>query len=147
MHKNKLWLVFLGFFSLLTFWFLLSAGIQFYHYQSLSETVELKPLRWSIRKEDGWYYPHLTALYQVGEREFQLEENLTAHWARNSWSAEQTAQKLASEPLQAYYSTHAPEKATTNRSFPLKIILKSLALLLLLLYFFWLGMHVAKIPS
>lgn len=140
MHQNPIWLAFLTSIALITSWYVGHAAWELHRFSSLDQNTAATLTQWNSRED--WRGRHwLEVTFTIAEHPHSLRETYPSHPFRNRWSAEQTAQTLSSQPLQAWFPSPSPELATLEKHFPWKSTLSALFLMGLLLYFCALGIY------
>ncbi|MEM1282783.1 MAG: hypothetical protein AAGG81_04440 [Chlamydiota bacterium] len=145
MHKNKIWLIFLGAITLVVIWFCWGTVDQFTHYYSLKAKVSVHDIHWQILKigdEDYQIQAEYTFEYEGGAySSLQLFEKTVFP---NLWAAEYRLEKMKAKKWVVWFNPDNPKVSSLTKGFPLKQALSAIVLLGLWLYFVWLGFYVTQ---
>ena len=148
MHKNSAWLCFLAFIFVITFTYTGKTLIQSYHYLQLSSETEASATAWSIHKEaDDEFIPLAKYTFQVRDNFYDGETLLIEETTNNPWAAEESLKPLAAKKHHVWYSPKDPAISSLQKKFPLKECIYAGILWAISIYFFWLGVYVAKLQK
>lgn len=123
----------------LIFWafFSYTAMKQTLNYILTTEKVPAS-IEWQIKKiNDEAYRPFGFFTYTVDGKIYQKEELFEGGLYRTPYAAEKAVEELRHTHQTAYYSKNNPNVATLEKFFPLKKIIYSLIVLLLVFYSVW----------
>jgi len=148
MHKNILWLTFLGIVGVVTLWFTGVATYRYYEYTDLNSHTTTSSVEWLIKEHTEDNYT-LEAYYQ-----FKANNHLfkgVSHFADeshlNRWAAEQMIKSNSSHLWTVWYAQNNPDHSSLQKNFPIKECLSAIFLIGLFLYFLWLGFYVARFKT
>jgi hypothetical protein len=148
MHKNPLWLTFLGIVTLAMFWF---AGKGLYHlyiYDTLSASTIVNVTDWSVKEvATDRYAPYAHYSFSVGEKEYKGEDALDYPIYRNAVSMERELPNLSLKSWKGWYNPADPSRSALQKHFPLRELISAALVFGLLLYFIWLGYYVNRKQS
>lgn len=142
MHRNPLWLAFLGVVALVVLGYSIKTGIAVFNYEQQRVSTPPAGITWSAKKvaEDSYvlqadyqFYSH-QILYQ-GKTEFPFSY-------RNAFAAELAGKEESSKPWRVWYSPSNPQNSTLQKQFPIKECFYGIVLWCLLIYFVILGYRV-----
>jgi Protein of unknown function (DUF3592) len=145
MHKNPVWLLFLGIISVIVLWYCGVALYRYYQYITLSEASKAANIEWSVKALSDEQYvvdAHYTFLVK-GER-YSGDTVFRDEVFLNAWAAEQELPKFSSQAWQVWYQPSNLNHSTLQKKFPLKECISAGVLLGLFLYFLWLGFYVTR---
>lgn len=156
MHKNSLWLSFLGALLLLVTIF---GSISFYKvwdYTRLDAITSAEKIDWSIVElkrhslfELIGFGDELFTLrgeysFRVGENIFLGSTTLTEPLFRNLYAVEEELISIRTKPAKVWYDSSNPSYSSLQKKFPFKECLSTAIMLGLLLYFIWIGYKVGR---
>jgi hypothetical protein len=148
MHKNKVWLGFLILVILVT---LGNMGLATYRYLSYSRLQSQAPLLNFTTKieEQGetYFYVNVDYTYQVNGKTYSGQSNSNERHFLNRWVAEEEIKALTAKPPKVWFDPHNPNYSSLIKKFPTRDIGSALALVGLLVYFFWIGLRVGGMKS
>ncbi len=140
MHKNRLWLVFLGIIGICTLWYSVSGILAVQHYRAMSATTPLVDSQWSVEEMPGDVFVPLVGYhYKIGGRIYTGETLLYDEGSRNPSATEDNIQSLRKLSWVAFYDPRQPQRSTLQKSFPIKECLSAVVLLGVFTYLVWLG--------
>jgi hypothetical protein len=149
MHRNPVWISFLGIMVLLTAFFCFTAVKGVWIWGAYSEKIEVKVLNWEIiQTKSGDLQPVLSYL----RSEEGINKIFTSLYKnklfRNEWAANKfldEVKNISAWPVWVRPNQWGDAKLT--RSFPWKAVIYALFLLGILGYFIWLGVYVVKLQK
>lgn len=145
MHKNPLFLAFLGLIGLAFLWFAGSAGYQLYLYHSLDSFTAATVDLWNVeRKSDEEYLVSGTYTYTIHQNLYTGKTIFNDWPFRNPWAAEEVIKARKKQKWVAWYNSSIPSRSSLQKSFPSKECLSAGVLGALLLYFLWLSFYIPK---
>lgn len=148
MYKNRAWLILLTLVFVVTCFYTLKAFVISYTYVTLSSETEAAATAWSIEeKGEEEFIPLVKYTYLVKDVFYHGETLFYQDKTTNLWAAEDVVKNLASKAHRVWYSPKDPADSSLMKKFPLKEILSAAVLWALTLYFFWLGVYVAKLKE
>ena len=143
MHRNPLWLIFLGVIGCCIAGY---TGFTFYKiflYTIHSKEVDLKDVKWKAVWQNGSFAVDATYHYSFQGRDIeshsQLQEKLL-----NRWAADEKIASLQKQHWHAWIDPRNPSDSALQKNFPLKECISTAILWSILAYFLWLGFYVAK---
>lgn len=143
MHKNLLWLTFLGSIIVVTLWFCGIAALELYKYSMLKNQAPVKTIFWTVKTiDEDLYHPHAEYSYLVKEKEYKTEETVKNLYYRNKSAAEEGVENLNQKQWEVWYDPKYPSYSSLDKSFPLKETLSAGVLIGVTLYFLGLGYYV-----
>lgn len=145
MHKNPLFLAFLGLVSLAFLWFAAASGYKLYLYHSLDRSTAADVNLWRIeRLSDEEFLVSATYTYTIQGNVYTGKTTFHDWPFRNPWAAEEAIKTRKQEKWSAWYSSSDFSYSSLEKSFPLKQCLSTGLLGALLLYFLWLSFYIPK---
>lgn len=143
MHKNKAWLSFLFVITAITVWFSSQAASELFFYFRLNSQTPVEEIHWEVVKiADETFDLSATYSYKIREKIYQGKTTLSSY--RNPWAAKEALTIHQKRPWQAWYDAKAPQKSSLERTFPTKQVVSAILMLMLLFYFYWLGLYVGR---
>ncbi len=144
MHKNPIWLLFLG---IMAIGILFYSGRTAYHvwqYARLDKQIEAEKINWSVIPiNEEKFIPQAAYKFSVNAKEYEGQSRWNQSYL-NAWTAQDAIKKLIQSPPLVWYDASNPEASSLQKIFPLKENLYTLMLWLLGLYFAGLGYYVQK---
>jgi hypothetical protein len=152
-HKNSLFLGFLGLLAAAASIYSAIALYKYYRYAVLDSQAPAQSIEWSI-KVDKKKWPlsllfednyRLLAMYSfsVEGKAMKGSTSFKENYL-NSWAAEQAIKKNEQKNWIVWYQSGKVNHSTLQKNFPLKECVSAGVLWALLLYFIWLGFYVAN---
>ena len=143
MHKNPLWLIFLGVIVSCIVGYTGFAGYKIFLYISHSKAVEPHEIKWKPVWQEGSFVIDATYHYTFQGRKVESHSQLPETFL-NRWAAEQKIGEFQKQPQQVWINPRHPSDSTLQKKFPLKQCISTVFLWSILAYFLWLGVYVAK---
>lgn len=145
MHKNRFWLAFLIAIALVVAWYCGVALYKLYRYSKLTAQVSADSIQWGVKSlSDEQYIVKANYTFNVEGKEYRGETNFKDEVFMNAWAVEQTLPKYAQKVWKVWYQPGNFHHSTLQKKFPAKECYSAGAMLLLLLYFIWLGFYVTR---
>lgn len=145
MHKNRVWLGFLAAMTLITAGYCGSALYKIYRYVVLTKQTTPENLRWGVQAlSDDQYLIKVNYDFQVNGSVYPGETDFTDRVYMNPWAAEQETPKYSYKKWNVWYQPRNYQHSTLQKKFPAKECYSAGAMIILLLYFIWLGFYVAQ---
>ncbi|CUI17859.1 Conserved putative membrane protein [Candidatus Protochlamydia naegleriophila] len=142
LHRNPLWMFFLGLVTLCALAYTGYAFFQLYSYQRLSHTAVPQKIDWSVlAMDEDHFIPQAHYQFTFQGKAFNGHTLLKEHYL-NAWAAREAIDRLQSKPLLVWFNSNSPAMSTIEKNFPLKICLYTALLWGLLLYLAWLNQQV-----
>jgi len=142
MHKNFLWIGFLALIALVSVWFIGRGGLELLRYYRLSASAPAIIESWEVEQEGSSRYA-VVARFTFKEHAGQAQVGGSFP---NAWAAEKAREKYAQQSWTAWYNPANLASVTLEKYFPWKSLLSTIILIVLLLYFFCLGLYVGGRP-
>lgn len=143
MHRNPLWLIFIGIFSMILIWYTYDAATKWLRYSSLDSEAIARNVSFTVEKEvDDRFYLKGVYTFETGDREVRGESILTTPVFRNSIAASESVAKFEEREWKVWYSKAQPKYSTLLKKYPFKECLYATVLWALFIYFLWLGWRV-----
>lgn len=148
MHKNPIWLCFLSIIILATCIYTGTIGFKLYRYWSLSSQTEALATAWSIQTDsDEEFVPLAKYTFQAGDKFFVGQTLFSDQKTSNPWAAQEALKPLAAKKHHVWYASKDPSDSSLQRKFPFKECIYAGVLWAVCIYFFWLGVYVAKVQK
>ncbi len=149
MHRNPVWLSFLGIIIVLTLFFSFQAGKGVWLWTSYSKQLYVRVLDWEIiQTKSGELKPQLRYLMLVGDEKKILTSVYKNKRFRNEWAANKFLDDVKNiSTWEVWVRPSHLDSALLERSFPWKSVTYACLLFCLLAYFFWLGVYVVKLQK
>jgi hypothetical protein len=145
MHKNPVWLVFLGALLLTTIWFSVDSCWQVIKYMRLDRAVPITSVDWDIDEiHESRFLLTASYSYSYQNQEYTGKSSLSSPVFPNPWAAAHAIEDIEKHKWYAYFDQRIPSKSTLNKNFPYKDTASAFALLCLFLYFLGLGYYVGN---
>lgn len=145
MHKNIVWLCFLALVFIVTLLYTGHVLAGAYRYLQLSSAAEASATAWSVEMDnDSEYVPLVKYTFQVDDKFYEGKTLFYDEKVNNPWAAEESLKSLAVKNHQVWYSPKDPMNSTLHKEFSVKEVVYVCILWILSVYFFWLGVYVAK---
>jgi hypothetical protein len=145
MHRNYVWLLFLGLISLYALYYTGTTLNQLYQYNRLEKQVEIKDISWAIRSFAA------DALSPQAEYHYEYEGKTYSGrtvWSErylNEWTATEAIHRMS--PTTTWIDPANPSYSSMEKSFPLKPTIYMVLLWGLLAYFIILGKRYGQYSS
>lgn len=145
MHKNKIWLAFLGIMTLAVLWFSVGAVNLLFAYSQVTGQTPATVSEWKAQKlSDDEYYLQAHYSYEVENETYQGDWNYTNPLYINELAANKAIEERQEESFVAWYNPEYPKQSQLERFFPYKQLFSATILWALLFYFYWLGYYVGN---
>lgn len=146
MHKNPIWLCFLTLVLLMTLVYTGKMTTIFYHYLQLSSETEVAAIAWSVKTEaEDEFVPQAKYTFAANGQFYSGSTLFHDDAVNNPMGAEESLKALTGKDHRVWYSPKNPQMSSLQKNFPLKESVYTAILWGLLIYFFWLGVYVAKL--
>lgn len=145
LHKNKIWLFFLALVFTFTLIYTVKTVSLLYYYASLSESIESSATAWSVQTVKDESIPLAKYTFYVGGKLYEGETLFYHEASDNPWAIEEALKSLAAKEHKVWYSSKDPLYSSLQKKFPLKECIYTVILWGISIYFFWLGVYVAKL--
>jgi hypothetical protein len=144
MHRNGVWLSLLLGVIVLASWFSFKAGYDVFKYAQLSEYAPIKIRRLKIVEQK--HQKFVIIVFYSFEFQGRLYEGSGSFGSPylNLWSAEKAAERVAEDLSVVWFNPKNPDYSTPDKKIPWKTTLSASVLLLMSIYFLWLGFYVTK---
>jgi hypothetical protein len=147
MHRNPVWLGFLGIIGIIALWFLLSASMDISAYRALSARAPTTVAQWSVEKLGrDRYCPSAVYNFMDNGQLYDGRTIMKYDLYRNEWAAQQRISRAKSEVWNVWFSPSNPEHSSLTREFPVQSIVSAVLMTGIFFYFLWLGFYVGKNP-
>lgn len=145
MHKNAVWLFFVATIFTITLFYTGKTSVKLYQYLQLSSEIEASATAWSIKQEaEDKFVPMAKYNFKVGKKFYEGETLFYNEATTNPWAAEESLKPLAAKQYHVWFQQKNPSNSSLQKSFPLKECIYAGILWIISIYFFWLGVYVAK---
>lgn len=149
MHRNPVWIGFLGIMLLLTAFFCFTAVKGVWVWSAYSEKIEVRVLNWEIiQTKSGDLQPVLRYLMSENGTNKIITSSYKNKRFRNEWAANKfldEVKNISTWPV--WVRPNKWEGAKLTRSFPWKSVVYAIVLLGIMGYFIWLGAYVVKLQK
>ena len=144
MNRNVYWIAYLSIVATIVMAYTGFTIFNYYQYSRLTKQVIPETVSWSINKlaEDDFA---LHAYYEFNWN----GKNYSGHLDRgdhylNAWASREALDKLNRSSFKVWFDPNDPSHSSLFKDFPLKFIIYTVILWLLLFYFIWLGYSVRR---
>lgn len=145
MHKNRIWLAFLVALTVVTAGYCVKALYNLYQYAVLTEQTPAQNVHWGITPlSDDQFLVKANYEFSVGGRVYPGETDFKDVVYMNPWAAEQAMPQYSYKLWQVWYQNDKFQHSTLQKKFPAKECYSAGAMVILLLYFVWLGFYVTR---
>lgn len=145
MHKNPLWLIFLGLIFIVTLFYTATTTQSAYDYLQLNMQTPSLKTEWKVKKLKSDLFILVASYhYQVQDKSYQGKTIFNQNRHRNSWAAEQKLAEFSNKQFSVWYNSKKPTRSTLQKVFPTKKVISTVILWALLLYFLGVGYYVSK---
>ena len=145
MHKNKVWLSFLILVIFATFANVGLATYRFLNYQHLKAQAPLQNFTTEIEEiSETYFYVKVNYVFLVNGKAYDGQSYTNDRHLLNRWAAEEEDKMVSIHPPRVWYDPQNPDYSSLIKKFPLRDVGTALALVGLLVYFFWLGYYVGN---
>lgn len=145
MHKNPVWLGFLGLIFAVTCYFIVTASLEVYHFQRLEAEAPAQVQRWSIEEiASSQYCPKAHYSYTVNGQLLSGEMVFSFLVFQNPKATQQEIRSLSAKEWTVSYDPNMPEDSMLEKKFPIWSCLRGGLMFCIFVYFVWLGFYVGR---
>lgn len=145
MHKNPFWLGLLVVVFMTALVYTAVVSNRIYRHLQLSSFTEASAVGWSVKSEgEDSFVPEARYTFELNGKFYSGATLFYDDAVNNPWAAEEMLKPMAAKTHRVWYSPADPANSSMHKKFPLKESIYATVLWALSIYFFWLGVYVAK---
>lgn len=140
MHKNWLWICFLGFIGLASFGYFSKTVLDLYRYYRLNVSVVPETMTWTVGKaNEELFFPEGTYRFSYQGKVYVGSDFLTREKYRNEEALQNDLPKFDRQKWSIWFRADQPNISTLQKIFPWKECIYTLFLFAIFLYLWRVG--------
>lgn len=145
MHKNPVYLAFLGVLIGISLWYTVDALLDVFAHNKLTHKTEIASVNWEVKKlGSDRFVPTSQYKFQVNGEEYLGETTLFSPIYRNVWGVEQLFGELEEQYQKVWYEGKKPSHNSLQKKFPTKKCVTASVVWIIFIYFLGLGFYIGN---